>query len=127
MTNSNALTPARFDHAQGTLAVHSPIDGALLARVVETAPGAMPAVIDRAQTAFGAWRQVPAPRRGELVRLLGEELRAAKAELGALVTREGAHLVFQIFGELPREPRRDSLGTRAPHQIGAVTGLTGRR
>ena len=100
MTNSNALTPARFDHAQGTLAVHSPIDGALLARVVETAPGAMPAVIDRAQTAFGAWRQVPAPRRGELVRLLGEELRAAKAELGALVTREVGKITSEGLGEV---------------------------
>lgn len=100
MTNSNALTPARFDHAHGTLAVHSPIDGALLARVVETAPGAMPAVIDRAQTAFGAWRQVPAPRRGELVRLLGEELRAAKAELGALVTREVGKITSEGLGEV---------------------------
>ena len=100
MTNSNALTPARFDHAQGTLAVHSPIDGALLARVVETAPGAMPRVIDRAQTAFGAWRQVPAPRRGELVRLLGEELRAAKAELGALVTREVGKITSEGLGEV---------------------------
>ena len=100
MTNSNALTPARFDHAQGTLAVHSPIDGALLARVVETAPGAMPAVIDRAQTAFGAWRQVPAPRRGELVRLLGEELRAAKAELGALVTREVGKVTSEGLGDV---------------------------
>jgi aldehyde dehydrogenase (NAD+) len=100
MTNSNALTPARFDHTHGTLAVHSPIDGALLARVVETAPGAMPAVIDRAQTAFGAWRQVPAPRRGELVRLLGEELRAAKAELGALVTREVGKITSEGLGEV---------------------------
>ena len=100
MTHSDALTPARFDQAHGTLAVHSPIDGALLARVVETAPEAMPAVIDRAQAAFRVWRQVPAPRRGELVRLLGEELRAAKAELGALVTLEVGKITSEGLGEV---------------------------
>jgi aldehyde dehydrogenase (NAD+) len=100
MTHSHSLTPARFDHPQGTLAVHSPIDGALLARVVETAPAQMPAVIDRAQAAFRRWRQVPAPRRGELVRLLGEELRAAKAELGALVTLEVGKITSEGLGEV---------------------------
>lgn len=94
---------ARFglvDQAQGTLAVHSPIDGTLLARVEQTAPGAMDAVMDRAQAAFAAWRRVPAPRRGELVRLLGEELRAAKHDLGALVTREVGKITSEGLGEV---------------------------
>src|SRR5215831_658544 len=78
----------REDVAGGTLAVHSPIDGAEIGRVRETTPAELDAVIGRAEAAFHAWRFVPAPRRGELIRLFGEELRAAKAELGELVTLE---------------------------------------
>jgi aldehyde dehydrogenase (NAD+) len=84
----------------GSLPVHSPIDGAEIARVPETAPGEMAAVIARSQAAFKAWRTVPAPRRGELVRLLGEELRAAKADLGALVTLEAGKIVSEGLGEV---------------------------
>jgi aldehyde dehydrogenase (NAD+) len=57
-------------------------------------------VIARAQSAFRTWREVPAPRRGELVRLLGEELRAAKSELGALVTLEAGKIVSEGLGEV---------------------------
>ncbi|MDE3080029.1 MAG: aldehyde dehydrogenase family protein [Paracoccaceae bacterium] len=84
----------------GTLAVHSPVDGAEIARVTETAATDMPAVIARSQAAFRAWRQVPAPRRGELVRLLGEELRAAKDALGALVTLEAGKITSEGLGEV---------------------------
>ncbi|WP_372841516.1 aldehyde dehydrogenase family protein [Phaeovulum sp.] len=84
----------------GTLAVHSPIDGSELARVRETTAEEMPAVIARAEAAFKAWREVPAPRRGELVRLLGEELRAAKDDLGALVTLEAGKITSEGLGEV---------------------------
>ena len=84
----------------GTMAVHSPIDGAEIARVPVTPVADMPAVIARSQAAFRAWRTVPAPRRGELVRLLGEELRAAKADLGALVTLEAGKIVSEGLGEV---------------------------
>ncbi|WP_424971696.1 aldehyde dehydrogenase family protein [Dinoroseobacter sp. S76] len=84
----------------GTLAVHSPIDGAEVARVQETPAAEMPQVIARAQAAFAAWRSVPAPRRGELVRLLGEELRAAKEELGAVVTLEAGKITSEGLGEV---------------------------
>ena len=84
----------------GTLVVRSPIDGAEIARVTETALSDMPAVIDRANAAFETWRKVPAPRRGELVRLLGEELRASKAALGALVTLEAGKIVSEGLGEV---------------------------
>ena len=60
----------------------------------------MPAIIERAQSAFLAWREVPAPRRGELVRLLGEELRASKEALGALVTLEVGKIVSEGLGEV---------------------------
>ncbi|MDR7124698.1 aldehyde dehydrogenase family protein [Pseudotabrizicola sp. 4114] len=103
MTHTAVLTAAGLTPADltgGTLAVHSPIDGAEIARVRETDPAEMPAVIARAQTAFQVWRTVPAPRRGELVRLLGEELRAAKAELGALVTLEVGKITSEGLGEV---------------------------
>jgi aldehyde dehydrogenase (NAD+) len=84
----------------GTLPVFSPIDGAEIARAPETDPALMPEVIARATAAFKAWREVPAPRRGELVRLLGEELRAAKEELGALVTLEVGKITSEGLGEV---------------------------
>ena len=84
----------------GNLVVRSPIDGAELARIRQTDAAEMPAIIARAQRAFQAWRDVPAPRRGELVRLLGEELRAAKAELGALVTLEVGKITSEGLGEV---------------------------
>ena len=84
----------------GGLAITSPIDGATVAQVTETPLAEMDAVIARSQAAFTAWRALPAPRRGELVRLLGEELRAAKAELGAVVTLEAGKIVSEGLGEV---------------------------
>ena len=84
----------------GTMAVRSPIDGAEVARISATDPAEMDAVIARAQAAFRVWREVPAPRRGELVRLLGEELRAAKEALGAVVTLEAGKIVSEGQGEV---------------------------
>ncbi|WP_437436455.1 L-piperidine-6-carboxylate dehydrogenase [Ruegeria arenilitoris] len=84
----------------GSLAVRSPIDGRVLARVHETPVADMDAVLARATAAFKAWRTVPAPRRGELIRLLGEELRAAKEDLGALVSWEAGKITSEGLGEV---------------------------
>ena len=103
MTHAETLKAAGLTDADltgGSLPVHSPIDGAEVARVRETAAADMGAVIARAQDAFRVWRDVPAPRRGELVRLLGEELRASKAELGAVVTLEAGKIVSEGLGEV---------------------------
>ncbi|WP_114391221.1 L-piperidine-6-carboxylate dehydrogenase [Notoacmeibacter marinus] len=103
MSHKDVLTAAGLSESEltgGTLSVHSPIDGAEVARVQETDPADMPAIIARAQDAFRAWRKVPAPRRGELVRLLGEELRASKHELGAVVTLEAGKIVSEGLGEV---------------------------
>ncbi|APZ50441.1 aldehyde dehydrogenase family protein [Salipiger abyssi] len=88
------------DLTGGTLVVTSPIDGAEVARVAETRPEDMSGIIARSQAAFREWRKLPAPRRGELVRLLGEELRAAKAELGAVVTLEAGKIGSEGLGEV---------------------------
>jgi aldehyde dehydrogenase (NAD+) len=91
---------AREDLTGGALAVSSPIDGEEIARVRETPAGEVEAAIARARSAFHAWRDVPAPRRGELVRLLGEELRAAKEALAAVVTLEAGKIVSESLGEV---------------------------
>jgi len=103
MTHDDILGKAGLSAAElggGTLVVRSPIDGARLALIPETDPKAMPGVIAASQAAFRAWRLVPAPRRGELVRLLGEELRAAKAALGAVVTLEAGKIASEGLGEV---------------------------
>ena len=84
----------------GSLAAVSPITGEEIARLAEITPGHAAVAIDSAHDAYLAWRKVPAPRRGELVRLLGEELRAAKADLGRLVTIEAGKIVSEGLGEV---------------------------
>jgi len=84
----------------GELVSHSPIDGAVLARLQETRPADVAASISRSHAAFLRWRAVPAPRRGELVRLLGEELRAHKEPLAQLVSLEAGKIRSEGLGEV---------------------------
>ena len=103
MDHATVLAANGFTEAElngGALTVRSPIDGAEVARVAETSPADMANVVAKSQEAFKAWRKVPAPRRGELVRLLGEELRAAKETLGALVTLEAGKITSEGLGEV---------------------------
>jgi len=84
----------------GNLQVTSPIDGAVIANVAMDDTATVDATIAKAQDAFLKWRNVPAPRRGELVRLLGEELRKHKDELGRLVTIECGKVYSEGLGEV---------------------------
>src|SRR5690606_3999966 len=84
----------------GSLTVHSPITGVTLAHVRETTITEADHQIGRAAQAFRAWRQVPAPRRGEFVRLLGEELRRAKTDLGRLISIEVGKVLSEGLGEV---------------------------
>ncbi len=84
----------------GDIVVRTPITGEEIARVARTSEAATDAAIARATAAFAAWRNVPAPRRGELVRLLGEELRREKQALGALVTLEVGKIAQEGLGEV---------------------------
>ena len=86
--------------SDGDLAVHSPIDGRKIGLVKSDSPAAIDAKIARADAAFQQWRTVPAPRRGELVRLLGEELRREKDDLGHLVTLENGKILEEGRGEV---------------------------
>ena len=87
-------------YTAGNLRVNSPITGEQIANVLATSAADTTAAIARADAAFQAWRNVPAPRRGELVRLLGEELRAAKADLAMLVTLEAGKITSEGAGEV---------------------------
>jgi aldehyde dehydrogenase (NAD+) len=78
----------------------TPITGETLARLRSDSAAQVSARIGRAQAAFEQWRVVPAPRRGELVRLFGEELRVHKDALGRLVTFETGKILQEGLGEV---------------------------
>ena len=84
----------------GGITVRSPIDGSVLANLRADTAEQVTQKITAAQAAFLVWRNVPAPRRGELVRLLGEELRANKTALGQLVTIEAGKISQEGLGEV---------------------------
>ncbi len=83
---------------EGPLCVRSPITGEIIAQLPTTSNAEE--VIARAHKAFLEWRNVPAPKRGELVRLLGEELRANLEQLGRLVTIEAGKILSEGLGEV---------------------------
>jgi aldehyde dehydrogenase (NAD+) len=83
---------------EGPLRVRSPITGEIIAQLPTTSNAEE--VIARAHKAFLEWRNLPAPKRGELVRLLGEELRANLEPLGRLVTIEAGKIVSEGLGEV---------------------------
>jgi aldehyde dehydrogenase (NAD+) len=96
LTRMGAPTPA----ASGTITVRSPIDGSVLGHIAETPPATIDSILSRASNAFAAWRVVPAPRRGELVRRFGDELRRHKDDLAMLVTIECGKPLSEGAGEV---------------------------
>jgi aldehyde dehydrogenase (NAD+) len=103
MSHQAILSRVEFPDAQradGALDVATPVDGARIASLKPHTRAEADAMIERANVAFKAWRAIPAPRRGELVRLFGDELRAAKQELGALVTLESGKILQEGLGEV---------------------------
>jgi len=85
---------------QGAHVVRSPIDGAEIGRISFDDAKSIETKVERSVEAFRRWRDVPAPRRGELVRLFGEELRAGKDGLGRLVTLEAGKILQEGLGEV---------------------------
>jgi aldehyde dehydrogenase (NAD+) len=85
---------------QGDLASHSPIDGQAIGSVPTASPGEVAEAVSRAHDAFLAWRNVPPPRRGELVRLFGVVLREEKEGLGRLVSLEAGKILQEGLGEV---------------------------
>src|SRR5688572_21946170 len=83
-----------------TLAARCPIDGSTLAQVRVCSRSDVEQTISRAAEAFKTWRLVPAPRRGEFVRRIGNKLRDAKADLAQLVTLEAGKITQEALGEV---------------------------
>jgi aldehyde dehydrogenase (NAD+) len=82
------------------LDVFTPIDGTKIATVQQVTEAEFDGIVEKAHNAFLEWRKVPAPRRGEVVRQLGNALREEKADLGALVTLEMGKIVAEGEGEV---------------------------
>ena len=103
MPNKKLFTTLGLDARDlrgGELAVTSPINGARIASPrVDTARD-LKRKIDRAEQAFLTWRTVPPPARGELIRLLGDELRGNKKALGRLVTLENGKILAEGMGKV---------------------------
>jgi len=94
------LTALSVAANEGAHIVRSPIDGSEIGRVTFDDAKSIDAKIAASTQAFRAWREVPAPRRGELVRLFGEELRSHKETLGRLVTLEAGKILQEGLGEV---------------------------
>jgi L-aminoadipate-semialdehyde dehydrogenase len=80
--------------------VRNPADGTLLAQLRPASAEDYEHVMSSAIEAAAAWRDVPAPKRGEVVRLLGEELRRHKSDLGTLVSLENGKILAEGLGEV---------------------------
>ncbi|WP_343563881.1 L-piperidine-6-carboxylate dehydrogenase [Kiloniella sp. b19] len=102
-THQDILRACGLSEAQttgGSLKVFTPVDGSEIAALTEHSLAETESSIAKARDAFLKWRKVPAPRRGELVRLLGEALRREKENLGRLVTLECGKIYQEGLGEV---------------------------
>src|ERR1700693_4722219 len=84
----------------GTLVAKTPITGETVAHVREVDAGGATSAIEKAHADFLEWRLIPSPKRGELVRLLGKELRSNKRALGRLVSVEAGKIESEGLGEV---------------------------
>ena len=96
----DTLGVERAQWREGSMPVITPLTGEEIARVRVCSGGDIDAALGAANAAFRAWREVPPPRRGELVRLFGEELRAARERLSRLVTIEAGKIASEGAGEV---------------------------
>jgi aldehyde dehydrogenase (NAD+) len=96
----NAMGVENSLYGSGDLTSYSPIDGSALGSARLTSTEQMESVVASSQKAFVAWRAVPAPKRGELIRLFGNLLREHKEALGTLVTLECGKIKQEGLGEV---------------------------
>jgi aldehyde dehydrogenase (NAD+) len=98
--NPGAGTGHWLETRGAELASVNPATGEPIAAVRLAGPADYDAVVTEAQRAFEKWRLVPAPKRGEVVRALGDALRAAKDDLGRLVSLENGKILSEGLGEV---------------------------
>ncbi len=95
-TSTGQVSIGSSDYLQS----HSPVDGALIGSVSQTTREQYEDVLRKAQEAFLVWREIPAPKRGEIVRQYGEALRRYKEPLGQLVSYEMGKSLQEGLGEV---------------------------
>lgn len=99
--NPGASTGTKWIKGGGAvIESYSPVDGKLIAKTEEANDKTYNKIIEKAQSAFTEWRAVPAPKRGEIVRQMGDELRKNKEALGALVSYEMGKSLQEGLGEV---------------------------
>ena len=99
--NEGSSTGAKWIQSKGEMiSSFSPVDNQLIGAVVTTDAAAYEQVIKTAEAAFKEWRNWPAPKRGEVVRQLGEALRKDKTALGQLVSYEMGKSLQEGLGEV---------------------------
>jgi aldehyde dehydrogenase (NAD+) len=99
--NDGVATGAEWIKSAGApITSYSPVDGKQIATVIAADKTAYENVVAKAQAAFKEWRQWPAPKRGEVVRQVGEALRANKEALGKLVSYEMGKSLQEGYGEV---------------------------
>lgn len=100
-TNAGVGTGVDWIKSNGeTISSFSPVDGKLIGKVIAADKESYETVIKKAEQAFGEWRTWPAPKRGEIVRQIGEALRQYKEPLGKLVSYEMGKSLQEGYGEV---------------------------
>lgn len=99
--NSGSSTGTKWLGSKGELIEsYSPVDGKLIGKVSTTTEEQYEEIVKTAEEAFRSWRLIPAPKRGEVVRQIGEELRKYKESLGKLVSYEMGKSYQEGLGEV---------------------------
>ncbi len=99
--NSGVSTGANWLEGGGdVIESYSPVDGQLIGRASSATEADYNNIVEKAQEAFAEWRKVPAPKRGEIVRQIGDELRKYKEPLGKLVSYEMGKSYQEGLGEV---------------------------
>lgn len=98
--NAGTSTGRNHMESKNTITSYTPVDGKTIATVTTTTKEQYEQVVTASQEAFKAWREMPAPHRGEIVRQIGDKLREFKEPLGKLVTYEMGKIYQEGLGEV---------------------------
>lgn len=98
--NSGSWTGLHSMESDSWITSHSPVNGQEIGQVSVTTKEQYEAIVTKAQEAYKTWRTIPAPKRGEVVRLYGEALRENKDALGRLVSFEMGKSLQEGYGEV---------------------------
>ncbi len=101
-TNFGSSTGLKWNKtkSEGELKIYSPADGKFIASVYQASTKDYDSVVKTAHEAYLEWRNVPAPKRGEVVRQIGDKLRKYKEPLGKLVSYEMGKSLQEGYGEV---------------------------